>query len=144
MKLRLQFLLIPILFLTFQLKGIAQTAQSEINTLKSIESGSVQLIQAIEFQQAISQQPIQLVDIRTASEFAQGHIEGAINVDFYDPNFLQNMQNVVQTNQTLYIYCRSGNRTGMAAKRLAAVGYHVVDLQNGIITWYQAQLPIVQ
>lgn len=73
-----------------------------------------------------------LVDIRTPDEFASGHIAGAINVDFYSPDFVTRMTEIGRAKE-LYIYCRSGARSGSAVAALSQAGLHVVDLPGGIM-----------
>lgn len=69
----------------------------------------------------------QLLDVRTVEEFQDGHIEGATNLP------LQSIQSgespVAQKDKTVYVYCRSGNRSAQASELLKQAGYqHVVDL----------------
>lgn len=75
-----------------------------------------------------------ILDVRRADEFADGHIPGAINVaneDIIDtpPEELSDM------NQTIYVYCRSGNRSKQAATKLAAMGYTDIIEFGGILDW---------
>ena len=51
-----------------------------------------------------------LIDVRTPKEFALGHIEGAINIDFLAPNFWAEIKNL-DPNQSYFVYCRSGRRS---------------------------------
>ena len=73
---------------------------------------------------------IQLLDVRTPSEYRRGHIKGAKNVPLneiarYTP----------ATIETLYVICRSGVRSKMAAKKLKKKGYDVVNVQGGMSAW---------
>lgn len=75
-----------------------------------------------------------VVDVRTAEEYAAGHIEGAIlipNEDIADakPELLP-----VEDAEIL-IYCRSGNRSAQAAAKLLAMGYTNVSDFGGILDW---------
>lgn len=72
-----------------------------------------------------------LVDVRTPDEFAQGHITGAVNVDFYSPDFLDHMK-ALGTDKKFFIYCRSGSRSGQAKAELGNAGMWVTDLPGGI------------
>lgn len=74
-----------------------------------------------------------LVDVRTSGEFASGHIEGAINIDFHSPSFLSDFKKLDPT-KMYFVYCRSGNRSGQAAALLGAHGFSsVYDLSEGIM-----------
>lgn len=75
-----------------------------------------------------------IVDVRTADEFAQGHIPGAINI----PNEIiadQEPEELPDKNQTIYVYCRSGNRSKQASAKLVAMGYTNVIECGGILDW---------
>ncbi|MBO6766985.1 MAG: rhodanese-like domain-containing protein [Erythrobacter sp.] len=83
---------------------------------------------------------IQLIDVRTPEEFAQGHLSGAINipVDRFDPAALPDRQGTARV-----LYCRSDRRSGIAAGRLAeASGEDAVHLDGGILAWEEADLPV--
>ena len=63
-----------------------------------------------------------LIDVRTAEEFNEGHVENAINVP------LQNISSISSVapdkNTVLYLYCRSGRRVKMAIAELQKLGYN--------------------
>ena len=63
-----------------------------------------------------------IVDVRTAEEFAAGHFPGAINIPHED--IIQGIQDFnVGKDQTVLLYCRSGNRSGQAEGRLQSAGF---------------------
>ncbi|MEG0751750.1 MAG: rhodanese-like domain-containing protein [Oscillospiraceae bacterium] len=75
-----------------------------------------------------------LVDVRTNEEFAEGHIEGAINIPNEDiadsaPAALP------ETDSLILVYCRSGKRSRQAAEKLVALGYSEVYDFGGINSW---------
>lgn len=75
-----------------------------------------------------------LLDVRRADEFAAGHIPGAVNL----PNEkigTEEIASLPNKNQTIYIYCRSGNRSKQAAEKLAAQGYTNIVEFGGINDW---------
>ena len=80
--------------------------------------------------------PVQLVDVRTQREFDQGHLQGAVLVDYFDQqNFLKSFESF-RKDLPLFIYCRSGNRSQKAARKLLQLGFEkVIDLQGGILAW---------
>ncbi|MDA0314339.1 MAG: rhodanese-like domain-containing protein [Bacteroidetes bacterium] len=78
-----------------------------------------------------------LLDVRTAGEVAQGKIEGALVIDFYSPNFLDQVSQISK-GQELYLYCAVGARSEEAARMLLQQGYtKVYHLQGGIQAWSQ-------
>lgn len=78
------------------------------------------------------------IDVRTPAEFAEGHIQGAINLPLNDLEGLISTQ-APNLNDTIMVYCRSGNRSATAAKLLKQLNYSIVfDL--GGINAYQGEL----
>ena len=63
-----------------------------------------------------------IVDVRTPAEFAEGHLEGAVNIDVQSPDFDQRVSSL-DPNGTHLIYCRSGNRSAVAVDRMSALGF---------------------
>jgi len=72
-----------------------------------------------------------IIDIRTPQEYSSGHIDGAINIDFYAPDFAQQLEKLDKV-AGYSIYCRSGSRSGKALDIMKNLGFtNVVDLQGG-------------
>ena len=66
--------------------------------------------------------PTLVVDVRTVEEFAEGHFPGAINIPHED--IVQGIRaRNVDKEQTVLLYCRSGNRSGQAEIRLQSSGF---------------------
>ena len=85
-----------------------------------------------------------LVDIRTPGEVAEGMIAGAKHVDFYDAAFMTKMS-ALGKDKPIYLYCRSGGRSGQAMAKLKAAGFtKVYHLQGGILAWTAARKPLVK
>ncbi len=79
---------------------------------------------------------LQLVDVRTPKEYAQGYIQGAENINFFDKDFEQQLEQKLDKEQPVYIYCRSGNRSSKAAARMGALGFKAIyDLEGGYMNW---------
>ena len=66
---------------------------------------------------------IQLIDIRTPKEYTDGYIKGAININFFDRNFMDQMLKLNKEKE-IYIYCRSGNRTGKSSSQAKGARLH--------------------
>ena len=82
-----------------------------------------------------SQKTSVLIDVRTAKEFKSGHIKGAKNINVMGPTFI-NAVNKIDRKKPIFLYCRSGSRSAMAARRLVKMGFdQVYDLRGGYITW---------
>jgi phage shock protein E len=96
-----------------------------------------------EFSQKINEPDVIILDVRTPEEFASGHIEGALNIDFNSGDFANEITRL-NPSETYAIYCRSGNRSGQAASIMHKAGFHdVSNLNGGVIDWTNAGLPLV-
>ena len=102
---------------------------------------SVQAITPAEYQSqfANSNTTYTLLDVRTPDEFNTGHIAGSVNISV---ETLQNRLSEVPRDQTIVVYCHSGNRSGQAAKILADAGYTKIRDLGGINAWTAAGYPI--
>ncbi len=85
-----------------------------------------------------------LLDVRTPEEFAAGgHLEGAQNLDFKDPAFEANAEKLDKA-QPLFVYCLSGNRSGLAAQKLRDMGFQNVHaMDGGLMLWRSQKMPEV-
>lgn len=91
-------------------------------------------VDADDFAKAIAEKGVQLVDSRTAEEYQAGHIPGAINVDVNSADFDKKIS-TLKKNSVVAVYCRSGRRSKIAAKRISQQGFKVVELDGGILSW---------
>ena len=74
-----------------------------------------------------------LVDVREIDEFSDGHIPDAINVPLNEIE--QNAEVMLPKDKILYVYCRSGQRSGAAVRMLKELGYEQVYNIGGIMQW---------
>lgn len=96
-----------------------------------------------EFVAVIGEPGITLVDVRTPEEFAAGHIDGAINIDFQAPDFADQV-GALDMSAPYAIYCHSGNRSGQAEAIMAGLGFtDMTDLTGGITAWTEAGMKVV-
>lgn len=92
-------------------------------------------IELHDFKQALSDDSIELLDIRTHSEVAQGKLPGAKVLDYYDPTFIESLAQLDRS-KTYFLYCNSGNRTKSAVEHMKRMGFtSVFDLKGGIQAW---------
>ncbi len=83
-----------------------------------------------------------ILDIRTPAEFRQGHIAGAINIDFYDKQFRSKLA-ALDNSKSFLVYCRSGNRSRRAQGIFHELGFvHLYHLNGGVIDWQANALPL--
>lgn len=98
-------------------------------------SDVISVITADKYKKEIEKENVQLVDVRTPEEFQEGHIQGAKNIDFFSEDFLAQFE-ALDKDEPVYIYCRSGNRSAKASKKLSDAGFKkIVDLEGGFKAW---------
>ena len=83
-----------------------------------------------------------VIDVRTASEYAEGHLYRAVNIDWQKDGFMDEIKEKFNKAQRLAIYCRSGKRSAAAAAALAEAGYQVINLKEGYMSWTAAGKPV--
>ena len=77
----------------------------------------------------------QILDVRTPQEFSSGNIDGAVNINIYDSNFEERINEFDKT-EPIFVYCRSGSRSNKASNILIENGFTIVyDLKGGITSW---------
>ena len=88
-----------------------------------------------EFEKAIKSKDVRLIDVRTAEEYAQGHIPGAINIDVNSSDFAERCLKVLRSGETAALYCRSGRRSKNAANILSSRWTSIIELDGGFLSW---------
>ncbi len=83
-----------------------------------------------------------IVDVRTDDEWSQGHVPGAIHVpvDQVDPG--NNTIKTLNKDAPIYFICAAGGRSARAADRMAAAGYHALNVLGGTNAWVEKGLPL--
>ena len=81
---------------------------------------------------------IQLLDVRSQSEYNEGHIAGAKLIDVNDSTFIDKASAQLNKQKPVAVYCRSGRRSAKAANEMVKAGYKVINLDGGIIAWQDA------
>jgi len=78
-----------------------------------------------------------LLDVRTPGEFADGHIQGAVNLNVGSFDFMNKIQDLDKS-KTYITFCLSGNRSGLAATIMAQKGLNAINSRAGFIHWEKA------
>lgn len=117
-----------------------KTVMALLSTLLGFFSGSCSPapLDAGSFEALIASGEIPLVDVRTPEEYAEGHLYGALNADWFSDTFMERMKELVPEGKSVAIYCRSGKRSAAAASKLRKAGYTVYDLKGGYLGWVEA------
>jgi len=100
------------------------------------------LADATTFQARLKDPGAQVVDVRTAEEFAKGHIAGALNNDWLENGFMERARTLDPAKPVL-VYCAAGGRSEEAAAALRKAGFtNVTDLRGGFMGWRKQGLPV--
>ena len=91
-----------------------------------------------EFEKAYIADGTVTVDVRTADEYAAGHLYHAVNIDWQKDGFMDEIAKNFNKDLTLAVYCRSGKRSAAAAQALSDAGFKVLNLTGGYTAWAEA------
>ncbi|MCC7050521.1 MAG: thioredoxin fold domain-containing protein [Bacteroidia bacterium] len=120
--------------------SVALFSCGEAQSQKQIKNYS-----AAEFKKEIETNPnVIVLDVRTPEEVAAGTIGTPSVINFYDNDFAKKIA-LMDKSKTIAVYCKSGGRSGQAAKVLADNGFNnVINLDGGITGWERQGLPITK
>ena len=98
------------------------------------ESKDIKLISDAQFTE-IQDTDYILVDVRTAEEYESGHIQDAVNFDFYSESFQKEILSLDKSS-SIILYCRTQNSSTKTANYLKENGYkEITVLEGGITSW---------
>ncbi|MEP6263073.1 MAG: rhodanese-like domain-containing protein [Gillisia sp.] len=119
-------------FLTF----LVIISLSVISCKAQEENTDVTILSVEEAKTVLAEEPgAVFLDVRTPQEFKEGHIEGAVLINFFDEDFKEQVE-ALDKDKPVYIYCRSGNRSQKAGMILTEMGFQeVYDIEAGYIGW---------
>lgn len=123
-----------LLLILFPLLSLSQPTIDE--AIEKYNSKSVDYIRVSELiQLKNSNQSIKLLDAREASEYSISHLENAMFAGYDDFN-LELIQDQLNTQDTIVVYCSIGVRSEQIGEKLLKAGYkHVFNLYGGIFEW---------
>ena len=99
-------------------------------------SDKIKILDPSTYSKAISGKKVQLIDVRTSSEYNGGHIKNAVNIDFFNRANFERYFEKLEREKPVYLYCRSGARSQKAARRLTGMGFtQIFDLKGGYMQW---------
>ena len=135
MKRVLLFLIMAVGILAANCQQSNQTDGKTTNN--QVLSAQYELIEVAQLKQVLSEQTdIQLFDVRTPKEFGEGSIDQAVNINFFDSDFGNQMMDAADKEQPVYIFCRSGRRSAGASEKLKDLGFKkIYDLKGGFLAW---------
>lgn len=97
-----------------------------------------------EYAKAIEDTAIVRLDVRTAEEFAEGHIVKTLNIDVLKNDFESKAVAMLPKNHIIAVNCRSGKRSKNAARILVKNGFKVIELDGGYNDWVKNRMPITK
>jgi rhodanese-related sulfurtransferase len=109
-------------------------------------TGGVQTISASQAKALIAQNAgnpnFVIIDVRSPEEYAQGHLDGAINMDLNSPDFRDRVSRLDRS-KTYLLYCRTGHRSQAAAAIMREFSFtNLYNLGDGITGWTASGLPL--
>ncbi len=108
--------------------------------------GPVTLLDPATAAERLRKQEIIMIDVRTEREWRSGTARGAHTITLGDPGMAAKVLGLVEedTSRPIVVICRSGMRSGQAAKQLVAAGFtDVSNVKGGMMAWGAANLPIM-
>lgn len=120
------FLCLPVLACNAEIIGVDKISQTE-------------LIEKIDTKRSLL-----ILDVRSKKEYDQGHIPGAINIEF---RALKNQIEMIASfkNTPVVVYCERGIRAGIAERTLQNAGFqNILHLEGDMVAWRKKSLPIVK
>jgi len=107
---------------------------------QSSENDKYEILDYMIFKNKVEQKNTLLFDVRTSKEYNEGHIKGAVNVDFYNESSFIDFFKKIDNTKAIYIYCRSGNRSRKSSDKLIKIGFSkIYDLKDGYVNWKNNQ-----
>jgi thioredoxin len=97
-----------------------------------------------EFEKVINTQKVQLLDVRTASEYENGHLKNALQADWTNEQQFKQRVKSLDKKIPIYTYCLSGGRSGAAMQWLNENGYTAYNMEGGLKSWNNAGKPLEQ
>ena len=129
-----------LLSMIVSLLGLSCCANGQTDSIQTVDAPTFAQIIRTDSAAADSQ-AVTLVDVRTAEEYAEGHIPDALNIDVLQDDFTQKATARLPKDRRVAVYCRSGKRSHKAAALLVKAGYKVVNLKGGWLEWTANRLP---
>lgn len=123
----------------------AAVTEDAADVAEAAEAAGIRLVTAQDGAALLDSPPEDLVilDVRTAEEFDEAHIDGAVMLDFYRDDFADQLAEL-DPDVPYLLYCRSGNRSGQTAGLMSQLGFtDVADVDGGVIAWADAGLPLI-
>ena len=119
-----------------------QSAPSDSSAKTAPSDGIIVLAPQAFINQAKADSTSFLLDVRTSKEYAEGHLAGAHQLDYLNPEAFDAGISKLDKSRTYSIYCRSGKRSHGACQKMQKQGFKVYDMEGGILNWTKLGMPV--
>lgn len=109
-------------------------------TLEKATVVTYENLQTADFAKAIENEDVIVLDVRTSAEIADGKIDGAMELDFYETDFADRLLSM-DKDKDYYIYCKGGGRSAKACRLMIENGFKNVHNLDGGYTDWKKNLP---
>ena len=110
----------------------------------STQAEAFQSLTVEEYAKAIEDTAIVRLDVRTAEEYAEGHIANTLNIDVLKDDFESKANATLPKDKVIAVNCRSGKRSKNAARILVKNGFKVIELDGGYNDWVAKGMPVTK
>ena len=110
----------------------------------SVQTQGFKSLTVDEYAKAIEDTGIVRLDVRTAEEYADGHIANTINIDVLKDDFEKKAKATLPKDKVIAVNCRSGKRSKNAARILVKNGFKVIELDAGYNDWLAKGMPVTK
>lgn len=116
-----------------------------LTACQSARTQSTNLLAPKAFDQRLRElRDVILVDVRTPEEYAEGHLQGSVNIDWEGDHFEAETAKLDKT-KPVFVYCLAGSRSADAAEALRKSGFKsIYNLDGGIEAWEKAGFPVTK
>lgn len=125
------------------MKKLVMAVFAFMNRLFGYKSAEFETADCDAFESGMQQDGVQLVDVRTVSEYENGTLERAVNIDYLQEDFAEQCEQQLDGHRAVYVFCRTGHRSANAAKILLRMGFEVINLAGGYEAWTAEGKPTV-
>ncbi len=141
------FFVAVVLMLAVQLLGTGKINAQEatIDTIGKVSKNGVRHVNAAEAQQILDiKSDVVILDVRTPVEYKLGHLEDAVNINYYSFSFKKKLGKL-DRDKTYLLHCQTGVRSGRSIPIMLAAGFkNIIHMDGGYKSWKDQGLPLAE
>jgi len=132
--------LAPLMFATLAPAAAPTTEPTSRPTAE--KQSVVQKISLADFEKMQSQPDTVVLDVRTPREFAEGHVPGAVNIDWHSRGFSEQVEKLDKSKNYL-VHCMGGVRSAAATRKMNTLDFeHLYDFSGGWLEYEKSGKPV--